>query len=133
MVAVCQDMLLKGFTAVLSEQPLLALGLADRCKSLRDICRPHLIFENLSKLLLECWAVPDVKWSTRYFSLAKSYERALAVFQQHTLNLIPCCLVHSGFGYPSTQCVGKVTFSKCTVSKRQGPQLFYCNYPLPIG
>ena len=105
MVAVCQDLLLRGFTALLSEQPLLALELAGCCNSLRDISRPHLIFENLSKLLLENWAVPDVKWSApcfclvippdseirlaRYFGPAKSYERALAVFQQHTLNLIP--------------------------------------------
>ena len=105
MVAVCQDLLLKGFTAVLSEQPLLALELAGCCKSLRDICRPHLIFENLSKLLLESWNVPVISGSAhffclvippdsqirlaRYFRPAKSYERALAVFQQHTLNLIP--------------------------------------------
>ncbi len=105
MVAVCQDLLLKGFTAVLNEQPLLALELAGCCKSLRDVCRPHLIFEDLSKLLLEKWAVPVVNWSApwfclvippdsqirlaRYFGPAKSYERALAVFQQHTLNLIP--------------------------------------------
>jgi len=102
---VCQDLLLKGFTAVLNEQPLLALELAGCCKSLRDICRPHLIFENLSKLLLESWAVPVVSCSShffclvippdsqirlaRYFGPAKSNERALAVFQQHTLNLIP--------------------------------------------
>lgn len=150
MVAVCQDLLLKGFTAVLSEQPLLALGLAGRCKSLRDICRPHLIFENLSKLLLECWAVPDVKWSApffclvitpeseirlaRYFSLAKSYERALAVLQQHTLNLIPWDAWYTqALDILAHNVREKVTFSKCTVSKRQGPRLFYCNYPLPIG
>ncbi len=124
----CQDLLLKGFMAVLSEQPLLALELADSCKSLRDICRPHLILEDLSKLLLEKWAVPDLKWSVpffclvirpdseirlaRYFGQAWSYERALAVFQNHTLNLIPWDVWYA-------QALDNIAYAVCEKDGRQ--------------
>jgi len=107
---------------------LLALELADCCKSLRDICRPHLIFEGLSKLLLEKWAVPDLKWSVpffclvirpdseirlaRYFGQAWSYERALAVFQNHTLNLIPWDVWYA-------QALDNIAYAVCEKDGRQ--------------
>ena len=124
----CQDLLLKGFTVVLNEQPLLALELAGCCKSLRDVCRPHLIFEDLSKLLLKKWAVPRLKWGipffclvicpdsetrlARYFGQARSYERALAGFQNHTLNLIPWDVWYD-------QALNNIAYAVCIKDGRQ--------------
>ena len=93
----CQDLLLKGFTAVLNEQPLFALELAGCCKSLRDVCRPHLIFEDLSKLLLEKWAVPQLKWGIPCFCLVicpDSETRAL-LWSSKVIRESTCCVSKS--------------------------------------